>query len=57
MVGLEQTVESKPLPSFPFPEKVVLVLGRERSGIPPHFLQVSHASLPCNLERLHAGCK
>ena len=34
-------MESKPLPSFPFPQKTVLVLGRERSGIPPQILQVS----------------
>ena len=40
LVGLEQTVESRPLPDFPFVEKTVLVLGRESSGIPPQILQV-----------------
>lgn len=40
LIGLEQTVESKPLPAYPFPEKTVLVLGRESSGIPAHILQV-----------------
>lgn len=34
-------MQSKPLPSFPFPQKTVLVLGKERSGIPPQILQVS----------------
>ena len=40
LIGLEQTVESKPLPEYPFPQKSVLVLGRESSGIPPEILQV-----------------
>ena len=40
LLGLEQTVESKPLPAYPFPERTVLVLGRESSGIPAHILQV-----------------
>ena len=39
LIGLEQTVESKPLPAYPFPERTVLVLGRESSGIPAHILQ------------------
>ncbi len=42
LVGLEQTVESQPLPEYPFEEKTVLVLGRESSGIPPQILQVIH---------------
>ena len=28
------------LPEFEFPEKSVLVLGRETTGIPPHIIQV-----------------
>ena len=35
LVGLEQTVESTPLPLFAFPDRTCLVLGREQTGIPP----------------------
>ena len=42
LAGLEQTVESKPLPDFPFEERTVLVLGTESSGIPPQILQVKY---------------
>ena len=42
LAGLEQTVESKPLPDFPFEERTVLVLGTESSGIPPQILQVNY---------------
>lgn len=40
LVGLEQTMESIPLPGFSFMEKTILVLGRESSGIPAQILQV-----------------
>lgn len=46
IIGLEQSIGSKPLPEFKFPEKSVLVLGRETTGIPPHIFQV----LDCCLE-------
>lgn len=46
MIGLEQTVESQPLPQFEFPERSVLVLGQEGTGIPAHIL---HA-LDCCVE-------
>ncbi len=35
LLGLEQTSESTQLPAFSFPEKCVLVLGREKEGMPP----------------------
>ena len=34
LLGLEQTSESQQLPAFEFPRKAVLVLGREREGLP-----------------------
>ena len=34
IVGVEQASNSQPLESFVFPEKVVVVLGKEKSGIP-----------------------
>lgn len=40
LVGLEQTAESTPLPHFAFPDKSVLLLGREREGIPLQLLQL-----------------
>lgn len=40
LIGLEQTTESTPLQQFQFPRKVVLVLGKEREGIPPDVLSV-----------------
>jgi len=39
-VGLEQTVESCKLPSYSFPDRCVLVLGKEKEGIPPAVIQV-----------------
>jgi len=35
LVGLEQTSESCMLPEFRFPARSVLVLGREKEGLPP----------------------
>jgi tRNA G18 (ribose-2'-O)-methylase SpoU len=35
LVGLEQTAGSVPLPSYAWPRRVVLVLGREKEGVPP----------------------
>lgn len=40
LVGVEQTATSKSLAGFSFPEKCVLVLGREREGIDPPVLDV-----------------
>ena len=64
--GLEQTVESKPLPAYPFPERTVLVLGRESSGIPAHILQVGgsgqytseplHMKVETEMNQLLAPC-
>lgn len=40
MVGLEQTASSVPLTNFVFPNQpIVLLLGKEREGIPVEFLQ------------------
>lgn len=41
LVGLEQTVTSKMLGKVKLPEKMVLVLGHEKEGIPIHIIQVS----------------
>merc|ERR1712194_416421 len=38
IVGLEQTASSKCLTKMEFPEKTVLLLGKEKEGIPIHFL-------------------
>lgn len=39
VIGLEQTANSKPLDEFCFPKKTVLVLGREKEGIPVDIIQ------------------
>lgn len=46
VIGLEQTVESQALPQFEFPERSVLVLGKEGTGIPANLLQ----ALDCCVE-------
>ncbi|GIL82026.1 hypothetical protein Vretifemale_10973 [Volvox reticuliferus] len=45
LVGLEQTAESVRLPDYRWPAKVVLVLGREKEGIPPEVLSLLDATL------------
>lgn len=40
LVGLEQTVTSKVLGQVHLPEKMVLVLGHEKEGIPIEIIQV-----------------
>lgn len=40
LVGVEQTTNSIPLDKYEFPEKVVLVLGAEKTGIPAKILSV-----------------
>ncbi|PRW33151.1 methyltransferase TARBP1 [Chlorella sorokiniana] len=42
LVGLEQTAESVPLQDFGFPSRAVLVLGREKEGIPADILALLH---------------
>ena len=42
LIGVEQTAESKMLHNFAFPRKTILLLGREREGIPVHMLQLLH---------------
>lgn len=44
LVGLEQTMSSKMLGQVELPKKMVLVLGEEKEGIPPHIIQVGEAS-------------
>ncbi|XP_006650942.1 uncharacterized protein LOC102703022 isoform X1 [Oryza brachyantha] len=44
VIGLEQTANSKPLDQFSFPSKTVLVLGREKEGIP---VDIIHALDAC----------
>ncbi|KAF0930705.1 hypothetical protein E2562_034643 [Oryza meyeriana var. granulata] len=43
VIGLEQTANSKPLDQFSFPSKTVLVLGREKEGIPVDIIHVLDA--------------
>lgn len=38
LLGLEQTAEAVQLPDFKFPKQSVLLLGREREGIPADLL-------------------
>eukprot|EP00775_Hariotina_reticulata_P006297 gene6297-6532_t len=45
LVGLEQTAESTSLPQFKFPAKTVLVLGREKEGIPPEVIMLLDATV------------
>ena len=45
LLGLEQTAEAVSLPEYRFPEKVVLLLGREKEGIPPHLLHILDQAL------------
>jgi tRNA G18 (ribose-2'-O)-methylase SpoU len=40
IVGLEQTSSSIPLSDLSFPVQTVLLLGKEKEGIPVKFLQV-----------------
>lgn len=43
VIGLEQTADSKALDHFSFPSKTVLVLGREKEGIPVDIIHVLDA--------------
>ena len=43
LVGLEQTSGSHTLTDYVFPTKVVILLGTEREGIPPEYLQLLDA--------------
>ena len=40
IVGLEQTSSSISIEDYEFPEKTVLLLGKEKEGIPVEFLQL-----------------
>ena len=40
IVGLEQTSSSISIEDYKFPEKTVLLLGKEKEGIPVEFLQL-----------------
>jgi tRNA G18 (ribose-2'-O)-methylase SpoU len=44
-VGLEQTAESTQLPDYRFPAKTVLLLGREKEGIPPELIALLDETL------------
>ncbi len=43
LVGVEQTAQSSSLEAFTFPEKTVLLLGREKTGIPSKFIHMLDA--------------
>jgi tRNA G18 (ribose-2'-O)-methylase SpoU len=45
LVGLEQTAESTSLPQFKFSANTVLVLGREKEGIPPEVITLLNATV------------
>jgi tRNA G18 (ribose-2'-O)-methylase SpoU len=40
VIGIEQSNNSVPLQEFKFPEKSVLVLGKEREGVPVDIMQL-----------------
>ena len=40
LVGLEQTMSSQDLRKVTFPDKVVLILGNEKEGVPASIIQV-----------------
>ena len=43
VIGLEQTAHSRPLDRFVFPDRTVLVLGREKEGIPVDIIHILDA--------------
>jgi len=45
VVALEQTAQSIPLPDYPPPDKVALLLGREVEGIDPEILALCDAAV------------
>ncbi|KAK3029857.1 hypothetical protein RJ639_038291 [Escallonia herrerae] len=45
ILGLEQTANSIPLDQFTFPKKTVLVLGREKEGIPVELIHILDACI------------
>ncbi|KDP39960.1 hypothetical protein JCGZ_03491 [Jatropha curcas] len=45
ILGLEQTANSVPLDKYTFPKKTVLVLGREKEGIPVDIIHILDACL------------
>eukprot|EP00884_Botryococcus_braunii_P009931 jgi/Botrbrau1/1893/Bobra.0005s0009.1 len=57
LIGLEQTEGSVSLPSYSFPRKTVLLLGREREGIPQKFLQVLDTTVEIPPARTHTRFK
>lgn len=40
IIGLEQTADSVPIDQFEFPKKCVVLLGKEKEGIPTEYLQL-----------------
>ncbi len=40
LLGIEQTSNSANLINFTFPKKCVLVLGKEKEGIPTEYIQI-----------------
>ncbi|KAJ7549851.1 hypothetical protein O6H91_07G072000 [Diphasiastrum complanatum] len=45
LLGLEQTANSIPVSEYPFPERVILLLGREKDGIPVGLIQALDACI------------
>ena len=43
LVGVEQTAQSTSLEAYTFPERTVLLLGREKTGIPSRFIHMLDA--------------
>ena len=41
ILGVEQTSTSKSLANYQFPDRVVLLLGKEKEGIPAEFLHLT----------------
>lgn len=45
LLGLEQTANSKMLTEYEFPEKCILLLGKEKEGIPQEYLGILDACI------------
>ncbi|EGR29953.1 hypothetical protein IMG5_145440 [Ichthyophthirius multifiliis] len=40
LIGLEQTSQSQFIQNFQFPNKCILLLGKEKTGIPPEYIEI-----------------
>jgi hypothetical protein len=57
LVGVEQTAGSTPLHQFRFPERCVVVLGREREGLPAELIHMVRLAAGGVERALTCGCR